>query len=137
MTPLSGRESPDGLGGAGTGQQRECGRKRRRRQNAQRSPAQCAAILQAAQAAGRQRDTSTSARSIIGWPPASARNAREAVARKILVIVYHILTRHEPYRELGVTTSSSGTAKALERRLVRRLEALGNHVELHHQETAA
>ena len=53
-----------------------------------------------------------------------------AVAHAILVIVYHLLTRHEPYRELGANYFDERERKDVERRLVRRLHGLGYDVEL-------
>ena len=58
-----------------------------------------------------------------------------AVAHSILVIVYHVLTRHEPYRDLGVAYFDERDRRAVERRLVKRLQGLGYEVSL--QPTAA
>jgi len=41
-----------------------------------------------------------------------------------------ILTRHEPYHDLGVTYFDERDRQAIERRLVRRLQALGYDVSL-------
>ncbi len=60
--------------------------------------------------------------------PSSCRSA--LVAHSILVIVYHILTRHEPYHDLGVTYFDERDRQAVERRLVKRLQALGYDVAL-------
>ena len=59
-----------------------------------------------------------------------AKRAAVAVAHSILVIVYHILTRHEPYHDLGVTYFDERDRQAVERRLVKRLQALGYDVAL-------
>jgi transposase len=48
----------------------------------------------------------------------------------ILVIIYHILTRREPYRELGVSYFDELDRQRVEQRLVRRLERLGYTVSL-------
>jgi transposase len=53
-----------------------------------------------------------------------------AVAHAILVIVYHLLTRHEPYRELGANYFDERERKDVERRLVKRLRGLGYDVIL-------
>ena len=45
-------------------------------------------------------------------------------------LVYHILTSKEPYRDLGPNYYDELDRQALERRLVRRLERLGNDVQL-------
>ena len=43
---------------------------------------------------------------------------------------YHILTRREPYREVGATYFDQRERQHVERRLVRRLERLGYAVTL-------
>jgi hypothetical protein len=53
-----------------------------------------------------------------------------AGAHSILVMVYALLTRHESYRELGAHSLDERDRQAVERRLVRRLEALGYTVAL-------
>lgn len=53
-----------------------------------------------------------------------------AVAHTILVIVYHLLTRQEPYRELGANYFDERERQEVERRLVRRLQHLGYEVVL-------
>lgn len=53
-----------------------------------------------------------------------------AVAHSILVIVYHLLSRHESYRDLGVSYFDQRNKEATQKRLVRRLEALGFQVSL-------
>ena len=53
-----------------------------------------------------------------------------AVGHSILVIVYHVLTRHEPYTDLGRDYFEQRNRDSLERRLIKRLEALGNHVTI-------
>ena len=54
-----------------------------------------------------------------------------AVAHAILVICYHLLTRHESYRELGANYFDERERQDVERRLVRRLQRLGYDVVLH------
>ena len=53
-----------------------------------------------------------------------------AVAHAILVIVSHLLTRHEPYRELGAHYFDERARQDVERRLVRRLQRFGYEVML-------
>ena len=65
------------------------------------------------------------------------KRAAVAVARKILIIVYHILTTHHPYHELSPTYLDQRDRPAVERRLVRRLEALGYDVCLQPKAPAA
>ena len=64
-----------------------------------------------------------------------AKRAAVAVAHSILVIVYHVLTRHEPNRDLGVAYFDERDRRAVERCLVKRLQGLGYEVSL--QPTAA
>ncbi len=58
------------------------------------------------------------------------KKALVAVGHAILVIVYHVLTRREPYQDLGVNYFDERDRQAVERRLVRRLEQLGYQVNL-------
>ena len=53
-----------------------------------------------------------------------------AVAHTLLVIVYHVLTTGEVYRELGADYFDRRNKDALARRLVKRLSALGYTVSL-------
>jgi hypothetical protein len=48
-----------------------------------------------------------------------------AVAHSIVVIVYHILTRKEPYRELGADYFERRKPEAQVNRLTRQIEKLG------------
>ena len=56
------------------------------------------------------------------------RRAAIAMAHAILAIVYHLLARNEPYRELGAGYLDGRDREAQQRRLVRRLERLGYEV---------
>jgi hypothetical protein len=60
-----------------------------------------------------------------------------AVGHTILVIVYHLLKRGTTYEELGGGYFDERDRQAVERRLVRRLEALGNKVILEPSDPAA
>ena len=53
-----------------------------------------------------------------------------AVAHSILVIAYHLITRKEPYRELGGNYFDQIHPEKTAKRLVKRLEQLGFHVSL-------
>jgi transposase len=53
-----------------------------------------------------------------------------AVAHSILVIVYHLLKRQEPFRELGGNYFDERKRESVTNRLVRRLERLGFEVAL-------
>ncbi|HEV8191217.1 MAG TPA: IS110 family transposase [Ktedonobacterales bacterium] len=53
-----------------------------------------------------------------------------AVGHSVLVAFYHMLTRHEPYRELGADYFDDRQRELVQRRLVHRLERLGFAVSL-------
>lgn len=53
-----------------------------------------------------------------------------AVGHSILVIAYYVLTRHQPYSDLGPDYFERRNRDRLERHLVKRLQALGNQVTL-------
>jgi len=53
-----------------------------------------------------------------------------AVGHAVLVALYHMLTRHEPYRDLGADYFDDRQRDQLQRRLVHRLERLGYAVTL-------
>ncbi len=94
------------------------------------SPWLRAALIEAAKAAGRSKKTYLGAQYRRIAARRGAKRAAVAVAHSILVIVYHILTRHEPYRDLGVTYFDERDRQAVERRLVKRLQSLGYDVHL-------
>ena len=64
----------------------------------------------------------------------AARRGREraalAVAHALVVVVFHVLTKSEAYRELGTQHFESRDAARVQRQLVRRLERLGYRVSL-------
>ena len=53
-----------------------------------------------------------------------------AVGHSVLVAIYHMLTRKEPYRELGAQYFDGHEREHLQQRLVHRLERLGFAVAL-------
>ncbi len=53
-----------------------------------------------------------------------------AVGHTILVIVYHLLTRKQPYQDLGAAYFDKLDQHRIQQRLVRRLEHLGYQVSL-------
>ena len=59
-----------------------------------------------------------------------AKRAAVAVAHAILVIAYHLLSRNQIFRELGSNYFDKRQRLAVQRRLVRRLEALGLEVSI-------
>jgi transposase len=57
--------------------------------------------------------------------------AAVAVAHSILVIAWHLLTRHEPYTDLGADYFvQRQSSQAYQHRLVRQLERMGHKVTL-------
>jgi transposase len=53
-----------------------------------------------------------------------------ALGHTILTTVYHLLTRKQPYQDLGAAYFDTRDQRRVEHRLVRRLERLGYHVSL-------
>jgi hypothetical protein len=47
-----------------------------------------------------------------------------------LIIIYHVLARGEPYRDLGEDYFERGNAAAIAKRLARRVEKFGYNVTL-------
>ena len=95
------------------------------------------ALVEAAQAAARTKDTYLAAQYRRLAPRRGQKRAVVAVAHTILVIVYHLLRDQTTYRELGATYFDERERQEVERRLVRRLEALGNTVMLKPKDPAA
>jgi transposase len=89
------------------------------------------ALVEAAQAAGRSKNTYLSAQYHRLAARRGAKRAAVAVAHTLLVIIYHLLTDPErSYHDLGATYFDQRDRQAIERRLVKRLEALGHTVIL-------
>ncbi len=90
-----------------------------------------AALVQSASAAARSKNTYLSAQY---WRIAGRRGrprAAVAVGHSILVIAYHLLSRRQPYRDLGGDYFTNQlTDEARTRRLLRQLEALGHTVTI-------
>jgi transposase len=95
------------------------------------------ALVEAAQAAARTKDTYLAAQYRRLAPRRGQKRAVVAVAHTILVMIYHLLQDQTTYRELGATYFDERDRRAVERRLVRRLEALGNQVTLEPTDPAA
>ncbi|HWE62648.1 MAG TPA: IS110 family transposase [Chloroflexota bacterium] len=111
--------------------------KRRRGKTRKGSPWLRAVLIEAAQAAGRSKDTYLGALYHRLAARLGKKRAAVAVARKLLIIIYHMLTTHEPYHERGATYLQDRDRQAVQRRLVRRLEALGFDVSLQPKEAPA
>jgi transposase len=87
-------------------------------------------LIEVAHVAARTKDTYLAAQ----YRRIAARRGKKhslvAVAHTVLVIIYYILTRREPYRELGVAYFDQRERQHVRRRLVQRLERLGYAVTL-------
>jgi transposase len=111
--------------------------KRRSGKTRKGSPWLRAVLIEAAHAAGRTKDTYLGALYRRLTARKGKKRAAVAVARHILVIVYHLLRDHQPYHDLGASYLDQRDRQAVERRLVRRLEALGYAVSLQPKAPAA
>ncbi len=88
------------------------------------------ALIEAAHAAARSHGTYLAAQYRRLAARRGAKRAAVAVAHSILVSAYHLLRDGEPYHDLGGNYFDERDRLAVERRLVRRLEALGHKVIL-------
>lgn len=86
------------------------------------------ALVEAAHAAGRTKGTYLAAQFRRLSARRGAKKAAVAVGHSILVIAYHLLRDGTVYQDLGDTYFDHRNRAQLERRLVQRLEALGNTV---------
>ena len=95
------------------------------------SPWLRAALVQAAHAAARAKQTYLAAQYRRLTARRGGKKAAVAVGHSILVIVYHLLTDHDcPYLDLGATYFDQRDPGAVQRSLIHRLEALGYHVQV-------
>ena len=83
------------------------------------------ALVQAAWAATRTKNTYLAAQYHRLVKRMGRKKALVAVAHSMLVMAYHILSRHEPHRELGGDYFERRNVDDQRRRLIRRLESLG------------
>ena len=108
----------------------ESGGKRQSGQTRHGSPWLRKALIEAAHAAARCKHGYLAAQ----YHRLAARRGKKkavvAVGHTLLVIVYHVLTRHEEYHELGGNYFDERDKQAVTRRLVQRLEKLGYEVNL-------
>jgi transposase len=95
------------------------------------SPYLRTALVEAAHAAVRTKHTYLAAQ----YRRIAARRGRKralvALAHSMLTMIYHMLKRKEPYRELGANYFDERDRQAVEKRLVGRLRKLGYEVALH------
>jgi transposase len=108
----------------------ESGGKRQSGKTTKGNPWLRAALVEAAHAAGRARNTYLSAQYRRLASRRGKKRAAVAVGHSILVIAYHLLQRSCGYEELGGDYFDKRDRQAVERRLVRRLEGLGYKVSL-------
>lgn len=87
-------------------------------------------LVEAAHAAAHTKNTYLSALYRRIAARRGAKIAMIAVGHAILVIIYHMLSEHTSYTDLGGNYFDEHDRQATEKRLVRRLEKLGYHVEL-------
>lgn len=87
-------------------------------------------LTQAAHAAARQKNCYLAAqfRRIAGRR--GGKRAAMAVAHSILVIIYHLLSEGTTYKERGEIFFEERDRQAIEKRLIRQLERLGNQVTI-------
>ena len=89
-----------------------------------------ALLVQAAHAAARRKNTYFAAQYARVGARRGKKRAAVAVGHTILTVAYYVLQRGTEYQELGPHWFDQQDRRAVERRLVRRLEALGNKVTL-------
>ncbi len=87
-------------------------------------------LIQIAHVASKTKDTYLAAQYRRIAARRGKKRALVAVGHTVLVIIYHILTRRQPYHELGVAYFDQLERQRVEQRLVRRLERLGYTVSL-------
>jgi transposase len=108
----------------------QSGGKCRRGKTTKGNPWLRAALVEAAHAAGRTKNTYLSAQYRRLASRRGKKRAAVAVGHSILVIAYHLLQRSCGYEELGGDYFDKRDRQGVERRLVRRLEGLGYKVSL-------
>lgn len=90
------------------------------------------ALIQAAWAASRTKGTYLSSHFRRIAARQGRKRAAAAVYHTILVTVYHMLGRREPYRDLGANYLDQLDPTRVTRRLVERLQRLGLKVTIEH-----
>jgi transposase len=95
------------------------------------------ALVEAALSAARTKETYLAAQYRRLAARRGKKTAAAAVAHTLLVVVYHLLTRAQDYVDLGSTYFDERDRQAVQRQLVRRLEALGLKVTVEPSTPAA
>jgi transposase len=95
------------------------------------------ALVESAQAAARSKNNYLAAHYTRLKGRRGHKRAVIAVGHSILVLAYHMLTRHQPYDDLGADYYLRRDEHAHARRLVRQLERLGYDVTLNREDPAA
>lgn len=88
------------------------------------------ALIEAAHGAMRTKDTYLRAQGDRLTRRRGKKRAVVAVAHTILIIAYHILSRHQPYQDMGSNYFDERERAAIARQSIRRLEQLGFQVTL-------
>ena len=104
-----------------------------KRRSGKTPPGNCAlrkGLVQAAQGAKRGRGTYLAAQYHRIAARRGKKRATVAVAHSLLVIAYHVLSRREPYRELGGNYFDERKRQSVANRLIHRLDRLGYQVAL-------
>jgi transposase len=87
-------------------------------------------LVEAAHVAAKTRQTYLAAQ----YQRIAARRGKKraliALGHTILIVVYHLLTRKQPYQDLGAAYFDTRDQRRVEHRLVQRLERLGYRVSL-------
>jgi transposase len=104
--------------------------KRRSGKTRKGSPALRHALIEAAHAAARTKNTYLAAQFHRIAARRGTKKAAVAVGHSILIIVWHLLDHCDPYHDLGANYFQTRAEPALTRHLVRRLKALGYDVHL-------
>ena len=110
--------------------QRESGGKRKSGKTRKGSPWLRAALVEAAHAASRVKESYLAAQYHRVAARRGVKKAAVAVGHSILVIAYHLLKRQTTYEELGGSYFDERERKGVERRAVKKLEGLGYKVTL-------
>jgi transposase len=95
------------------------------------------ALVESAQAAARSKNNYLAAHYTRLKGRRGHKRAIIAVGHSILIVAYHMLTRYQPYDDLGADYYLRRDEQAHARRLVRQLERLGYDVTLNREDPAA